>query len=323
MILTCPACTMRYLVSEGAIGPKGRRVRCANCGHQWTQAAEEGLDEELFGEAPEFLERPARDDDIDFSKPALPPAPATDDIEDDLDFQAILRKELESSPIPAGVLPEPEDPVMAQLGPRKGPAAKRNIPTQKLAGFASAAVFYALVIGILLMMQPQISRAWPPSNLVYGLLGLKPAMPGEGLALDNLHAELADGHIAMAGTILNLKSQDVGVPSVMASIVDDDGKIIDRVVIPPPIARIKPEGSVDFTARYAKIPHGATDVTFGFSFVKAEAASEPPAATAAPVKPEKSGDAPDHAGDAPVLPPPADPAKHDSPPAHTAPAGDH
>jgi len=37
MILTCPACATRYLVDPSAIGPEGRRVRCARCSHTWAQ----------------------------------------------------------------------------------------------------------------------------------------------------------------------------------------------------------------------------------------------------------------------------------------------
>lgn len=37
MIVSCTACPTRYLVDPALLGPDGRLVRCAKCGHKWTQ----------------------------------------------------------------------------------------------------------------------------------------------------------------------------------------------------------------------------------------------------------------------------------------------
>ncbi|MBV8888411.1 MAG: zinc-ribbon domain-containing protein [Alphaproteobacteria bacterium] len=40
MIVTCPACTTRYRVDDKALDTAARTVRCAKCGHTWSQAPE-------------------------------------------------------------------------------------------------------------------------------------------------------------------------------------------------------------------------------------------------------------------------------------------
>ena len=39
MFVTCPSCSSRYVVDPAKIGPNGRAVKCAKCGHTWAEPA--------------------------------------------------------------------------------------------------------------------------------------------------------------------------------------------------------------------------------------------------------------------------------------------
>ena len=125
---------MRYLVAEGAVGPGGRRVRCAHCGHQWFQEPETGLDEALFGhDEPDIDAVLSRDDDDMPFERAAP----RDDGDIGADFHSILQKELEETPIPEGVKPVHVHEDITLPDPSRKKAVK--VPPEKLGGFATAA----------------------------------------------------------------------------------------------------------------------------------------------------------------------------------------
>ncbi|HIJ62604.1 MAG TPA: thioredoxin, partial [Rhodospirillaceae bacterium] len=35
MIVTCPSCETHFNLAPAALGPEGRVMRCARCGHKW------------------------------------------------------------------------------------------------------------------------------------------------------------------------------------------------------------------------------------------------------------------------------------------------
>lgn len=71
MIVTCPACSTRYLVDPRALGSAGRTVRCANCANTWHQEPAEDLPRTLEVTPEELGPRPSRSGR--YPPPALPP----------------------------------------------------------------------------------------------------------------------------------------------------------------------------------------------------------------------------------------------------------
>ncbi|WP_025897661.1 DUF3426 domain-containing protein [Sneathiella glossodoripedis] len=47
MILTCPSCSTRYSIDAASIGPEGRLVKCAKCGHKWREFPPEDLPKQV------------------------------------------------------------------------------------------------------------------------------------------------------------------------------------------------------------------------------------------------------------------------------------
>lgn len=268
MIIVCPSCSSRYLVSDSSIGENGRDVRCASCNHQWFQ---EGIGagsqrEDSFGEEPEqdFLRQ--YEDEIP-----------------DLGFD----------PIPESVKPQPEDfaDLVLQHGgqgdtapekPTKPKKEKNERKTDRknatlafggrraaLTGYASAAaLFIVLTIGMGALKDTMV-RAWPASALIYETFGAKVRIPGEGLIFDRVVAavEKTEGGkygMTVTGTILNLTQSDVPIPPVVATLLSEKGEKLTVFPITTEGQRLKPEQSVPFTLETSLEKKEAKEVNLAF-----------------------------------------------------------
>jgi predicted Zn finger-like uncharacterized protein len=272
---------MRYLVSEGAVGPSGRQVKCAHCGHQWFQEGEEGLDEALF-------DSPVSNDSVPdvemIDGPELPEYQMTEEeasealLEQRLSgFQSILQKEIDAAEaltkpkveeIPAGVRPTDQDEVV--IPPAKTKKAIR-IPKAdaRTGGFLAAGAVFLGMLCLLLVLQPQVSRIWPASNLFYSFFGMKAAAPGAGLTLNNLQAKFEDGHVYMMGDITNPGEETKSVPTVLATFIDKNDNVVGTVLIAPPSKIVEPGDKASFDVTYDAAPETAEAVTFAFTYMKA------------------------------------------------------
>ena len=68
MIISCPQCDARYEVDAQVLSPNGRQVRCAKCGHQWTERPPAGPAEP---EELDYVEEDAGLDDFRATRRAI------------------------------------------------------------------------------------------------------------------------------------------------------------------------------------------------------------------------------------------------------------
>src|SRR4051812_24120196 len=146
MILSCPACSTRFVVAATALGT-GRRVRCAKCQHTW------------FAAPPPGAAPPPED--------ALPPP------------EPPRRAPLIPSAMPADL--PPREPVLT--APRYPvPAVKRPGPRRwVVGGWVGLAAALVLVVAGLAFSREAIVGHWPRAARLYALAGLAAEPPGAGL----------------------------------------------------------------------------------------------------------------------------------------------
>lgn len=94
MIISCPACSTRYVVPDSAVGVEGRTVRCAKCRHSW------------FQEGPELAQPAPRIEPV-----AVTPAPPP--------------------PVAESPAPQPAPAPVAEQAPPPKPAATAPVPAER------------------------------------------------------------------------------------------------------------------------------------------------------------------------------------------------
>jgi predicted Zn finger-like uncharacterized protein len=254
MILTCPACSARYVVDPAALGPDGRTVRCFRCRETWFQEAPAS---ERFAPMPSPLhffseqsESPAME-----AMSAPPPAPTDGGFTD---------------AVPS-FLTDTERP-MPMTGRRGLPAVRKQPkPTWKALAWVLIAVLLVALGWLLVVDRSSVVALWPGSAGIYASLGLPTAPLGSGLELRQVNSAVNQVNgkptLVVAGEIVNIAQKPEPVPTLTISLRDTGGKMIKAWTLTPDRPQLTAGETLPFHSSLTSPPVGAASavVTFGGS----------------------------------------------------------
>ena len=306
MIVTCPYCEVRFSVPDGAIGPKGRALRCARCGGRW-HADPPGA---FAGVPTGNIAEPAPETP---PPPPPPPAPPQPGLLPGIDLDT-----LEDAPPEDGALPPEgkslldvtfdasdfdgsaesletgrddgetlDDPLSAdEPAPIPdlfvSPGAPLRRPARRKGGFGLWLLFL-LFVGAgsaagLYLLQDEVIVRLPQAAKIYEDLGLRTKIVGAGLAFRNIDSErIIQGDsevLTVRGVIANMTERSRDVPTLHL-VLYDGNRIVQEKIVQPPQSSLDGKANIGFVLTLdAPDPH-ATRFEVTFIAVPADGAASP------------------------------------------------
>lgn len=250
MIISCPACSTRYVVPDSAIPAEGRTVRCAKCRHSWFQEA-----------APLDLAEMPTDE-----PPVVPSPPPVEESDAPSPFGEAERVGMERAPPeehePREAEPQVDDDLPSQF--EHEPPFRRRRNTLKLLTYAGV-VFAAVAAGLIVAVSYFGLPDWVPVNRPTFALGQ------EDLQLDfpaerQERRQLPNGteFFGASGTITNTGSTAQDVPTILIVLRDARDRIVYSWEVYPPKRTLAPGETMAINEAVTDVPRSARVAEIGW-----------------------------------------------------------
>jgi len=252
MIVSCPHCTTNFKVPEGALGNKGRTLKCARCAHVWREAPP-------VAEAPVFDEVPLEAPPTASLRQSLPRDEVTERMLSDLDMAGDLAlAEIDAAGFGgegSERLPvEENDPFaeMSELMRARKPETMPDMftlrppkpaPRRRGGSILWVVVFLlfsaALATG-LYYFQDRLIDHWPGLSKYYDKAGVREEVVGAGLSFRNYTTERLPQDnsevLIVRGVIANGTEQRKELPMLRLALYNGPTLLQQKIFSPPQTA---------------------------------------------------------------------------------------
>lgn len=276
----------RFDVPDTVIGDRGRRVRCARCGHAWyhdpwrhdsiTHDDEIPLEMDpvkTSGASSEVMLDNILDDDEE--TPSFAQPDSSKEAEEENDGADTFTDSVSKEP------PGSQDDPFAKIAELMSSTAPDPIPDAFATPYAmthhrrgggvlwilGVILFLVVVVGTLWLEQDWVITHYPATAAYYESLNLRSSATGAGLAFRTYHADRlsqeGNESLVVEGIIENITNSKRNVPMLRLALWDND-VLVQQKFITPPQPSLDPRGSVGFRITLDQPNPSATrfDVTF-------------------------------------------------------------
>lgn len=240
MEIACPNCAKRFRVPAEKLAPKGRKVRCAACGHVWFQAAAESAQPHLVSDDAEQWPRDPHRAEPGYDRPPIFDGPHLGEPH---------RFELSGDPDHAK-------------------PARRRSGLGLLLGWLLLVVVIAGLLAGGWYYRNQIVERVPQLQQLYDLAGVPLEAGHPGVELQDVTTQLntVDGERVMTitGAVANISSQPREVPLLVATVTDPTGAVLVEWRFEAGKKQLAADEEVSFETRREAIPQGELSVRVDF-----------------------------------------------------------